>query len=113
MANPIPTNTLPSGASAALSKTGAFDTPWYRFFSSLIGPAPSASVLTASGSPFTFTASQRGNLLIKGGTISAVALIRGRVSIAFPTSAYLIPMSQGDGASVTYTGSPAFTYIPS
>ena len=73
---------------------------------------PAVQAITLGASPAAFTARKYGFLLIAGGTVSAVAMTRGGVSTSFPSSAYLVPLSGGDTAMVTYTAAPTVTFVP-
>lgn len=113
MATPTP-NLTPSAASAPIdSSSGFFTSAWYRFFTSLIGPAAASSPVTPTGSPFTFTASQRGFLQVRGGTISVAQLIRGRETLAVTLPAQFIPVSQSDAVVLTYSAAPTLVFLPS
>lgn len=88
-------------------------TPWFRFFQELAGmnpPGPSGVNFTAS--PGTYTASANGHVLVAGGAVSAISLVRGRATVATGMTSGFIPVSQGDKVVVTYTVLPTITFIP-
>lgn len=64
---------------------------------------------TLAGSPFAYKADQPGQMIITGGTISALTLTRGAASIAVTSPVYL---SVGDIVTVTYTVAPTVTFVP-
>lgn len=75
-------------------------------------PVAALQAVTVAGSPVAYTARMGGNLLISGGTVSAVSMTRGSVTTAFPAATAVLPLSPGDAASVTYTVAPTITFIP-
>lgn len=94
------------------NKTAA---PWYRFFQGLykgIPPATEVSIIP-SQSPFTYTTSQRGFLIVQGGTVSLVQLSRGgNVNHTTGQTQGVFPLSAGDSAVVTYSVTPNLTFFP-
>jgi hypothetical protein len=101
---------IPSATTPAVGPGGFFSQPWFRFFASLIAPAAAIETQTVSASPYTFTASASGRVLISGGTVTNVHLIRGGVSIVVPAG--FVPVSQGDAVAVVYTVAPSVWFIP-
>jgi hypothetical protein len=74
-------------------------------------PLPLVAV-TPSASPFSYTAPARGTLNISGGTVSAIAHIRGGVSTALSNSSGHYPMSKGDVLKITYSAAPTLNFVP-
>lgn len=72
---------------------------------------PSQSI-SPTGSPFTYTAAFDGTVVITGGTVSAIALIRQGTSVATGITTGLIPLSRLDSVQVTYSGAPTMTFFP-
>ena len=70
-----------------------------------------ASVVTVGASPFSYTATAAGVLVVDGGTVSAVSLARGSVSATAPITG-LFPLRNGDTVKVTYTAAPTLTWFP-
>jgi hypothetical protein len=93
--------------------TGLLSQAWYGYFRDLGSFATPIEVVTVAASPFTYTAVHAGNLLIKGGIVGSIGLIRARVTIAVTglTSGF-IPISQDDRVVITYTGLPEVWFIP-
>ena len=78
-------------------------------------PQPRAQPLAAvtlTGSPFTFTATSDGVLVISGGTVSAVTLTRQGTTISAGVVAGLIPVRRLDQVQITYTVAPTVTFAP-
>lgn len=77
-----------------------------------ISGRPSASAITLTGSPFTYTnpGPFRLCLNVVGGTVSGLAHVRNGVT--FGLSQGTILLDPGDALDVTYTDAPAITAIP-
>lgn len=110
-ANPI-NNAVPS-ASTPVVTTGRLVTPaWLRFFTLLLAqPAPVAAV-ALTGSPLSFTASERGTAFIIGGTVSAIQITRARATFTTGQTSGNVPLAQGDTLIVTYTVAPTVSFVP-
>lgn len=72
-------------------------------------PAQSVAV---GASPFTYTAAFDGTIVVTGGTVSAIALIRQGTSVATGIIAGLIPLSRLDQLQITYSVAPTMTFLP-
>lgn len=84
--------------------------PWNSFFQQLVQAAPEVDNVTIGNSPFSFTANSNGTAIVTGGTISALLLIRGTVSINL-TGQRIIPISIGDTIRVTYSVKPTLQFL--
>ena len=74
-----------------------------------VGLPPSA--VTPTGSPFVWTASNPGALVISGGTVSVVEVGRGAVWVVSGLLGGMIPVSAGDKVRMTYLVAPTVTFI--
>jgi hypothetical protein len=75
------------------------------------GPGAASSV-TVGASPFVFTATRDGLMLINAGTVSLVEIGRqGTFSIA-GVLAGAFPLRLGDSLRVTYVVVPTMTFLP-
>lgn len=94
--------------------TGLMNPAWQRMFVALTQPPAAIQEVAPTGSPFTYTASVAGHLLVQGGTVSKIVLTRARVIID-PTglTSGFVPLSQKDQAEITYTVLPNVWFIPS
>jgi hypothetical protein len=72
---------------------------------------PSATI-TVGGSPYSYTAPFNGCVVVTGGTVSAIAYVRQGTSIATGLTAGVFPVSRLDKVTVTYTGVPTMTFLP-
>lgn len=95
---------------AVTLQNGNFTTPWILWLGQFASQPGAPVPVTPTGSPFRYTASGSGSLSISGGTVSARTLIRGGVSV--PMGSSLIPMSNGDVATVTYSVAPTLYFVP-
>lgn len=68
--------------------------------------------VAVSASPFTYTAGFDGTIVVTGGTVSAISLIRQGTSVATGITAGLIPLSRLDSVQVTYSAAPTMTFFP-
>jgi hypothetical protein len=73
-----------------------------------------ASAITVGASPFTYTNSDPypENVVISGGTLSAVALQRGATSSNSVAGDQIVYLAQGDAVIVTYTSAPTMEKFP-
>lgn len=71
------------------------------------------STLTVGASPYTYTnaSAYAQDVVVSGGTVSAVALGRGAASVTYPTAGP-VTLSPGDTVTVTYTAAPTMKVIP-
>lgn len=84
--------------------------PWNSFFQQFVQPAPAVSVITLTSSPFTFTPNVNGNLIISGGVVSNISLMRGTDTIDL-TGQKIIPTAINDSVSITYSNPPSVKFL--
>ena len=108
MSIPLPNTTIPF-----VDMSGRLSQPWLYWFQSIGGPGAASSTVTVGASPFSFAASYQGNLLVEGGTVSAIDLVRGTTIISTGMTSGFIPVSRNDIVIITYTVLPNVTFIPS
>ena len=70
------------------------------------------STLTVGASPYAYTASVRGEVIISGGTVTAVTLTRSGTTVTMPMLSGAYSMMAGDVLTVTYTAAPTMTFVP-
>ena len=68
-------------------------------------------VITPGASPYTYAVRAPGTLMIAGGTVSAVSLVRAGVTVAMPIAGP-VAVIDGDAVTITYTVAPTVTLIP-
>lgn len=105
---------LPSFQLAVVDGEQKLTPEWQRGLTRLAQLSAERKIRSVSpgASPFTYTATTIGHLLIAGGTVSAVSLVRGATSISIPTSGF-IPMAAKDAVMITYSVAPTLSFIPS
>jgi hypothetical protein len=85
---------------------------WFRFFGNLWSTTTRGAVdpvtpITSAASPMVFAATARGQAIVSGGTVSAIALSRdGTNYFTTGLTAGVFPMSSADKLKITYTVVP-------
>lgn len=94
-------------------RTGMLTEGWARFLVRIQQLTPERPVMPVSPgpSPYSFTATTIGDLLVRGGNVSGITLTRGSDSVVCPTSGF-IPMAALDIVTVTYSVAPTITFVP-
>lgn len=88
---------------------------WFLFWAGLFnGLAPAAEVpVTVGASPFTYSASVKGSVIVSGGTVSAIAFSRdGTTFYTTGQTAGMFTLNARDRLRVTYTVLPTMTFVP-
>lgn len=104
-------------AEMPINGAGPMQKDWYLFFVSVYNavtqglPQPEEA-LTVGASPFTYQAVIRGQVLISGGTVSAIAFSRGQTFYSTGQTTGLFQLDFGDRIRVTYTVAPTMVFIP-
>ena len=99
-------------APIAKKDSGAVEQAWWRFFNAIAGTPNTESAVILGASPTAFKASQRGELLVTGGTVSSITVTRKNTYTPGGTSGFF-PMSPGDIVTITYAVLPTVTFFPS
>lgn len=101
-----------------IASTGLAAKDWYVFFYTLYnavtqGLPQAEAAITLGASPFTYQAVLRGQFLVVGGTVSAVAFSRDRtIFYNAGITAGFVQMDAGDQVRVTYSVAPTLTFVP-
>ena len=85
--------------------------PWTTFFQQFVQAPSSAVSLVVGSSPFSYSAKEPGQIAVIGGTVSAIALIRGSVNINV-TGEKLILVMIKDIVQITYSVKPVIQFLP-
>jgi len=88
---------------------------WYFFWNGLYRGLPPAaeSAVTVGASPYTYSPSVRGNVIVSGGTVSAIAFSRDGVTFyATGQTAGMFLLCATDRLRITYTVLPTVTFVP-
>lgn len=85
-----------------------------NFYLAAVEGLPQTEVAIAAGaSPFTYEAVIRGQILISGGTVSAIAFSRdGTTFYTTGQTSGFVQMDKGDFVRITYTVAPTIVYFP-
>ena len=107
--NRLPTYDLPLVIKANTSKD------WYFFWSGLYKGLPpgNVEVLAVGSSPLTYTATNKGVVLVTGGTVSLVEFSRDGVTF-YPTgeTSGQFFLCSSDQLRVTYSAPPSMVLVP-
>lgn len=100
---------------AFVDRAGKILRPWIQYLQQFtIAPPPIMSV-SVDISPFAYIAKEPGNIVVSGGTVSAIVLTRGTTSIILFVStanARIIPVSINDAVTVTFSVLPIIQFLP-
>lgn len=103
---------LPNQNSPLVNRaTGNIIPPWNSYLQQFTQKPPPVMAIDVTASPFSYTAVEPGNVAISGGTVSAIVLTRGSVSITIVGSNF-VPVAIGDIVTVTYSVLPTIRFIP-
>lgn len=84
--------------------------PWNSFFQQFVQPAPAVATVEVTSSPFKFTPNSNGNLIVSGGVVSSISLMRGNDTIDL-TGEKIIPTAINDTVSITYSSPPSVKFL--
>jgi len=102
---------LPNARNPVSRPDGTTQDYWYRFFSSIYAKPLPEILNTLAASPYTFQSSYNAHILISGGTVQQIQLIRATTTITGLTAG-LIYLGRGDQIVITYTVAPTVTFYP-
>lgn len=108
------TRPVPNLQARLADKAGFLLPPWNSFFQQLTQPAPEVATITVGTSPYSYTPNANGTVIVSGGTVSNISLIRGSTTITIATSTtnpVVVPVSIGDTVKVTYTVLPTIQFL--
>lgn len=88
---------------------------WYRFWAALFqGLAPALETgVTPSASPFTYSATVKGSLIVSGGTVSLIQFTRnGTAFYNTGQTSGMFTLNAADSLVITYAVAPTITFVP-
>jgi hypothetical protein len=92
-----------------------FTRTWYLFmqqvFQRVANSGAAAAAVTVGASPFTYTATSDGNLIVTGGAVSLIEYGRGGIFTDIGLTSGIVPLFNGDSVRVTHAGAPTMTFI--
>ena len=109
---PVPNTQAPVAATADGKIKVYLITPWTQFFQQFVQKAAAAVAVIPTGSPFSYTPNQNGNVYVNGGTVSNISIIRG-IDILDVTGQKIVPLGIGDTIKITYTVAPTIKFLGS
>lgn len=86
---------------------------WRRWFAATDNGTPPAAeaAITVGTSPFAYQATQKGFVVVSGGTVSAISITRTGTYATGQTTG-VFPLSLADILTVTWSGKPTMTFFP-
>jgi hypothetical protein len=109
------TRPVPNTNSPLVDKNGKIINPWNIWFQQFSQQAPSIQSIVVGVSPFSYKANNIGQIVVRGGTVSAIALIRGSATIPGNiidfTGALSVLVSIGDIVKITYSVLPTVQFV--
>lgn len=103
--------TFPNTLSRFVNQLGNIVTPWIQYLQQFTQAPPKFMQVSVDISPFSYTAKEPGYVVVSGGTVSAIHLLRGSDDLDM-TGQKIIPVSINDSVITTYTVLPTITFIP-
>lgn len=110
---------FPVNSSPAADENGNLAQIWYYLLQLLwrrsggSGSQLTPVAVTPTGSPYLYDSDISGTLIVQGGTVSEISIVRSVQNIVTGQTQGAIPMMRGDTVAVTYTGAPTMTFLPS
>ena len=103
----------PNWKAPLVNPDGTASQAWFGYLIQLGGYAPAAiATVDVAGSPFTYTASAPGTLVVSGGTVLSITLTRAQMVVSVGFTSGSLPMSAGDKATIIYSSIPIVNFIP-
>jgi hypothetical protein len=98
---PIPSNAKTSAA-------------YYRWFQDIdLGVPPSSELpITVGASPFIYSPSMKGAVIVSGGTVTSIQLSRSGTFYLTGQTQGLFMLAANDRLQVMYTGAPTMVFLP-
>lgn len=106
---------LPNAGDKLIDEQGRPSQAWYRLFSRLFAKPPRESAVTVGASPFLTGFTEDGFVIVEGGTVSLIELLRGSSVVTtynLGATAGQFVVKNGDAIQITYTSPPTITFFP-
>ena len=104
--------TIPPRNIPPIDPNGEWNFAWYQYLKFLQpGEGSPETSVTVTASPFAYTTTDDGFIVIVGGTVSSVTIDRDKGAHAIQTSG-AIPVGKGDVVTITYTSAPSVYMYP-
>lgn len=108
-------NQLPQYTNSILTNGGKMVQAWYRFHNNVLKGTPPADIspVAVGPSPFLYTTTQGGFIVVQGGTVTMISTQRGTgAPVNSGVTQGHINISAGDSAIIVYTTKPNITFFP-
>jgi hypothetical protein len=102
-------NFIPPRVALVDPNTGMVTRQWYLFFQG--GDPSTPSPVTVGVSPFTYTPSEAGSVVVQAGTVSLLEIVRKGTAVPLGVVAGAVPLARGDQLRITYTVVPTVTFL--
>lgn len=94
-------------------QTGMLARVWRDFFIRITnGKGKPVNAIVPGASPYSYPATVVGSVVVRGGTVSRIDIVRGADTVNTGLTQGIIPVAVGDSVKVTYTIVPTMTFIP-
>ena len=104
---------LPNLLAPLVNAKGFILAPWNSYLQQFTQAPPPIMGITVGASPFDYVAQEPGTIIIVGGTLTNVSLIRGVDTLAMGNAARIIPVAIEDTVRITYSVVPtSITFVP-
>ena len=104
---------LPNLRAVLVNKLGNIVSPWNSYLQQFTQAPPSVIDIIVGPSIFSYSALEPGTIVISGGTIVAINLIRGTVTIPLAITDRIIPVGINDTVQVNYSAPITMKFLPS
>lgn len=98
---------------------GKLEQAWYYLLRTLwqrlggAGATLPAQAVAPIASPYQYDSDISGTLVVQGGTVSEISIVRGTSNVITGQTSGAIPMLRGDTVSISYSVAPTLTFLPS
>jgi hypothetical protein len=107
MTIPVPSNLTPF-----VSLSRLITLPWQLFIQALVAKPAASSAVIPNGSPFSYQATGTGVMIVTGGTVSNISILRGITLTDTGLTVGPFTLGEDDTLIVTYTVLPTMTFLP-
>jgi hypothetical protein len=108
------TRPVPNMLAPLVNKMGKLIPPWNSWFQQFTQPPSAVASVAVGASTFSYTVNNVGQIIVSGGTVSAITLIRGLDSFILfndTTTPRSVLVSIGDTVQVTYSVLPTIKFL--
>lgn len=103
---------LPNLVQRFVTQAGNLASPWNFYLQQFTQAPPNITDVVVGPSPFIYQAKEPGSAFVDGGTITAIALRRGQLTVNV-TGQKLIPLAINDELLISYTVLPTVKFLAS